>query len=172
MRACGGQAVWALSVTSVENLETVADKGMEALRAAVLTGGSARLRMWAAACLKRVAIDFYDTTDGSYASAARRFRNNDKARLALAQVRACAPSPARRGPGAAGVSARAGAPASSCAPTRQDTELMDALILMVRDRRVKEATPRCLRAPSGRGRRRRLRPPFAPSLPRDACVTR
>jgi hypothetical protein len=52
--------------------------GGEVLRDVILHSKSPRLKMWAAAGLKRLLSDFYNSPDGMYSSTGRIIQNNDR----------------------------------------------------------------------------------------------
>eukprot|EP00802_Teleaulax_amphioxeia_P011939 Tamp_11977.p1 GENE.Tamp_11977~~Tamp_11977.p1 ORF type:complete len:283 (+),score=44.55 Tamp_11977:640-1488(+) len=74
-------SVWAMMHQSVDNLEMAHDrKGGEVMRDVIIHSKSPRLKMWAAACLKRLLSDFHNTPDGTYSSNSRIIQNNDRLR--------------------------------------------------------------------------------------------
>lgn len=80
------QAVWAMIFSNADNLEMAHDrKGGDVFKDAIVISRSPRLKMWAAACLKKLLADFYNTPDGSYASTARKTVDNDRLRQQFGQ---------------------------------------------------------------------------------------
>ena len=79
-------AVWAMIMPSSDNLEMAHDrKGGDFMRDALVHSKSPRIRMWAAACLKRLLSDFHNTPDGMYASNARKVVDNRGLRQTFAK---------------------------------------------------------------------------------------
>lgn len=80
------EAIWALTQSSVDNLEMAVDKGaIDVFADSLESGGSPRLRMWAGVVLKKLLADIYHSPDGGYRPNARRVMDNKKARKRVAE---------------------------------------------------------------------------------------
>jgi hypothetical protein len=78
------EAIWVLIRSSVDNLEMAIEKGaIDVFVNVIMVAKSPRLTMLAAASLKRLLHDQYNTVDGTYSSSARKIINNEKVRKDL-----------------------------------------------------------------------------------------